>query len=378
MSSVPTPQLDAKGVAFPALVNDELLKAARGQVVTRVPVWAHRQAGRFLPEYQETRAEAGDFFTLCRTPTMACKVTLDPIKRFDLDAAIIFSDILVVPQAMGMEVLMVPGKGPSFPAPLLDPSHLERLQVPNVEESLGYVYEAIRLTRHGLEGKVPLLGFVGAPWTLMAYMIHGAGAKTYDKAKSWLYKWPEAAKQLLTAITNVVIDHLVAQVKAGAQMLEVFDSWSGDLPTSAFLEFELPNLIRINQEVKQRLVEAKIDPVPMTIFPKGVSEESLAALSTSGYDVISLDWTISPTAARKAVGPNITVQGNLDSSIFFAPEVELRRRTREMVEAFGPNRSRLVSYTYVHIHIYNVCNFNMKCIFSFNNMLNIYMYLYEL
>ena len=171
--------MSAEAKDFPPLLNDNLLKAARGETVSHVPVWLHRQAGRYLVEYKETRAQCKDFFDLCQTPTACCKVTLDPINLFELDAAIIFSDILVIPQALGMEVKMIPGKGPSFPNPIEDPSHLERLTPANCAESLSYVYEAIRLTRHGLEGKVPLLGFTGAPWTLMAYMITGAGAKTY-------------------------------------------------------------------------------------------------------------------------------------------------------------------------------------------------------
>jgi uroporphyrinogen decarboxylase len=277
---------------FPRLLNDDLLRAARGEPVSRVPIWVHRQAGRYLPEYLETRSQVKGFFDLCRTPELACKVTLDPIIRFDLDAAIIFSDILVVPQAMGMEVKMKESTGPHFPAPLLEPSHLDRLQVTPVEESLKYVYDAIRLTRHALQGRVPLIGFTGAPWTLMAYMIHGGGAKTFDKAKAWLYKWPEASRRLLQAIADVIIAHLVNQVKAGAQMLEVFDSWAGDLTTEAFLEWELPVLTHIQQEVRRQLQEAGITPVPMTIFPKGVSEESLTQLANSGYDCISVDWTI--------------------------------------------------------------------------------------
>lgn len=206
---------------FPPLINDRLLRAVKGEEVDHVPVWIMRQAGRYLPEFRELRSKH-DFFTICRTPALACEVTLQPIRRFNLDAAIIFSDILVIPQALGMVVEMRPGVGPVLPNPLVTPSDIDKLKTPvNVSQELGYVYEAITLTRQKLEGKVPLLGFVGAPWTLMAYMIEGGGSKTLSKAKNWLYKWPEESKKLLDIITNVVVDHLVGQAKGGAQLLQV-------------------------------------------------------------------------------------------------------------------------------------------------------------
>lgn len=206
---------------FPPLKNDRLLRAARGEEVDRVPVWVMRQAGRYLPEFRATRA-VSDFFTVCRTPELACEVTLQPIRRFDLDASIIFSDILVIPQALGLDVEMKPGVGPVLPKPLETPDDIARLRVPvNVKEHLNYVYEAVTLTRHKLEGKVPLIGFVGAPWTLLGYMIEGGGTKTMSKAKKWLYQWPEESKRLLGIISDVVVDHLIGQAEAGAQMLQV-------------------------------------------------------------------------------------------------------------------------------------------------------------
>ncbi|NXU68459.1 DCUP decarboxylase, partial [Horornis vulcanius] len=202
---------------FPKLKNDTFLRAARGEETEHTPVWCMRQAGRYLPEFQETRASQ-DFFATCRSPKLCCELTLQPLRRFPLDAAIIFSDILVVPQALGMEVVMVPGKGPTFTEPLKEVEDLLKLrQKVDVTAELGYVFQAITLTRHSLEGKVPLIGFSGAPWTLMSYMIEGGGSTTMAKAKSWLYRHPEASHRLLRLLADVIIDYLVGQVAAGAQ-----------------------------------------------------------------------------------------------------------------------------------------------------------------
>ncbi|VDL64234.1 unnamed protein product [Hymenolepis diminuta] len=220
------------GVSFPALKNDIILRACKGLPIPHAPVWIMRQAGRYLPEFQEVRKQ-NDFFEICRTPELACEVTLQPIKRFNLDAAIIFSDILVVPQVLGMEVTMAPGVGPYFPNPLSTTTDLSRLdQFPDVSASLDYVYKAITLTRHRLEGRVPLIGFAGAPWTLMTYMIEGGGSKTFAKSKKWLYAYPEDSHKLLDLLTRVVIDHLVNQVLAGAQLLQV----SSDLNELTFVK----------------------------------------------------------------------------------------------------------------------------------------------
>ena len=221
---------------FPPLQNDRLLKAARGEPVDRVPVWIMRQAGRYLPEFREVRVE-NEFFKVCQTPELACEITLQPIRRFPLDAAIIFSDILVIPQALGMIVQMKPGVGPVFDKPLVNPEDIDTLVRPDVKVALKYVYDAITLTRHKLEGKVPLIGFTGAPWTLMAYMIEGGGSKTQSKAKKWLYQFPEASRRLLSVLTEVCVDYLVEQVRAGAQMLQVFES------NAEYLGEEEPTLI---------------------------------------------------------------------------------------------------------------------------------------
>ncbi|KAK2586787.1 hypothetical protein KPH14_011812 [Odynerus spinipes] len=287
---------------FPPLQNDLILKTIRGEPVDRVPVWIMRQAGRYLPEFQEVRAKH-DFFDVCQNPSLACEVTLQPIKRFDLDASIIFSDILTIPQAMGMTVDMVPKVGPVLPHPLNDPSDLSRLVKPAVEKDLKYVGDAITLTRHKLEGKVPLIGFTGAPWTLMGYMVQGGGSSTMAKPRTWLYKYPNDSQHLLELITDVVVDYLVMQVKAGAQLLQVFESNGDYLNDELFVKYSLPYFIRISNEVRTKLKEQNIMEVPMIAFPKGATMSSLKMLAkTQCYDVIGLDWTVDPAEARNSLG----------------------------------------------------------------------------
>jgi len=321
-----------KQAKFPALKNDLILRAARGEVVERVPVWIMRQAGRYLPEYRAVR-EKHDFFTICQTPELACEVTLQPIRRFDLDAAIIFSDILVIPQALGMEVIMKPGVGPFFPTPLTCPADLDKLDVDcNVAEKLDYVFKAITLTRTSLEGKVPLIGFAGAPWTLMAYMIEGGGSKTQSKAKKWLYREPEASHKLLKILTNTIVEYLIQQVIAGAQMLQVFESTAEYLGPEMFDQFSLPYLEEIAGKVRSGLNQRGVPEVPMVVFAKGAFH-SLSKLSYAGYDVVGLDWTIDPHIARDFV--HITVQGNLDPCALYASKDELIEMTTKMVQQFG-------------------------------------------
>jgi len=321
---------------FPILQNDLLLRAARGEPVERAPVWVMRQAGRYLPEFRAVRVET-DFFTVCQTPELACEITLQPIRRFPLDAAIIFSDILVIPQALGMVVEMKPGVGPVFDKPLVVPEDMDQLVVPDVKVVLKYVYDAITLTRHKLEGKVPLIGFTGAPWTLMAYMIEGGGSKTYSKSKKWLYQHPEASKKLLSLITDVCINYLVEQVRAGAQLLQVFESNAEYLGPEQFTTFSLPYLIQINKQVKERLVEEKLDMVPMTVFAKG-GHYALEQLSKSGYETVGLDWTINPILARKVVGDKVTLQGNFDPPALYSSKEDIDKAVKKMCEEFGTQR----------------------------------------
>ncbi|XP_057334874.1 uroporphyrinogen decarboxylase [Microplitis mediator] len=322
---------------FPVLKNDRFLKAARGEEVDKIPVWIMRQAGRYLPEFREFRTKH-DFFSICQTPEFACEVTLQPIRRFDLDASIIFSDILVIPQAMGMTVEMRAAVGPVLPQPIASPSDMARLKKPDVEKDLGYVGEAITLTRHKLEGKVPLIGFTGAPWTLMGYMIQGGGSSTMAQARSWFYKYPQESHTLLQLITDIIIDYLVMQAKAGAQALQVFESHADYLNDELFETFSLPYLKQISEKVKLKLDALNIPRVPMIAFPKGATLNSLERLAKSeAYDVIGIDWTIEPSDARTRL-TNVTVQGNMDPCAMYANEEQVYERARKIASQFGKTR----------------------------------------
>lgn len=296
-----------------------------------------RQAGRYLPEFREERSKS-DFFTLCQTPELACRVTLQPIERFPLDAAIIFSDILVIPQALGMEVVMKPGEGPVFPSPLQSPADLARLLPASATtDALRYVADAIKLTVERLAGRVPLIGFAGAPWTVMAYMIEGRGSKTQSAAKAWLYRHPKASHQLLQLLTDATVPYLLQQVQAGAQLLQVFESHAEYLTPDLFQKFALPYLTQICDRVKSGLREQGKPEVPMTIFPKG-GHFTLASLAATAYDVISVDWTMDPALARKLVGPNKTLQGNLDPCALYGDKASIEAAVQRMVAGFGRDR----------------------------------------
>ena len=314
---------------FPPLRNDRLIRAAHGQPVDQTPVWIMRQAGRYLPEYRALRSE-DEFFTVCRTPELAAEVTLQPLRRFPLDAAIIFSDILVVPQALGLEVQMVKGKGPHFPQPLAGPDDLSRLHEPDVADELGYVMDAITLTRQKLEGRAPLIGFSGAPWTLMAYMIEGGGSKTFARSKSWLFRHPDASRHLLQRLTDVICEYLDLQIQAGAQAVQVFDSWAGLLAPDAFEAFSMPYLRQI-----ARVLAERHPAVPRIVFAKG-AHYALPALSETDFNVIGIDWTMDPASARTAVGREKALQGNLDPCMLYADPGTIRRAVRQMLLGFGP------------------------------------------
>jgi uroporphyrinogen decarboxylase len=315
---------------FPPLQNDLMLRAARGEDTERAPVWIMRQAGRYLPEYRALRAEHA-FFDVVQTPKLAAEVTLQPIDRFPLDAAIIFSDILVVPQAFGLEVQMKSGVGPHFPAPLDTPAGLDRLDAPDIDVTLGHVFDALTETRMQLNGRVPLIGFCGAPWTLMAYMIQGGGSKNFKKARAWLYQHPEASHDLLQRITDVLIEYLRGQIDAGAQLVQVFDSWAGLLGPGTFQTFGLPYLRQI-----AKALDASHSNTPSIVFAKG-APYALDALAETPYDVIALDWTMDPREARAIVGDRAVLQGNLDPCALYAPLSDIRAATGEMLNAFGPH-----------------------------------------
>ena len=310
------------------LKNDLLLRALRKEKVERPPVWMMRQAGRYLPDYIKLRNKY-DFFTRVQTPELACAITLQPVDQVGVDAAIIFSDILVIPQAMGIEVLMEEGKGPSLPKTIKTQKDIDNLVTDHAEENLHYVYDALSLTKKELNGRVPLIGFAGAPWTLLCYMVEGKGSKTWDKAKQFAYTEPELAHQLLQKITNITISYLKAQVKAGADTVQVFDSWAGSLSPSDFKIFAQPYLLQISDALK--------NDAPVILFPKG-SWYALKDLSQSSAAGIGIDWCITPQFARELTNNRITLQGNFDPARLLAPIPQIKKSVKEMIEAFGTNQ----------------------------------------
>ncbi|KAI5776513.1 Uroporphyrinogen decarboxylase [Geopyxis carbonaria] len=323
--------------------NDRLLRAARGEPVDRPPMWVMRQAGRYLPEYNATKGTR-DFFDICRSPELASTITLQPIERYPLiDAAIIFCDILVVPQALGMTVEMIEKRGPSFPDPLRHPDDIARLTDDvDVTKSLGYVFDALRMTRSKLEPHgIPLFGFVGAPWTLFAYMVEGGGSKTLTQVKRWIFQWPAETHAVLQRVTDVCIEFLARQVEAGAQIVQVFDSWAGELSPSDFAVFSLPYLRQISERLPQRLAELGLARVPMTVFAKG-AWYALDVLCESGYDCVGLDWTHDPAEAARIARGRVTLQGNMDPNVLYGGKAAITREVERMVRGFKEAKGRWI------------------------------------
>ncbi|RKF60255.1 Uroporphyrinogen decarboxylase [Erysiphe neolycopersici] len=325
---------------FEPLKNDLILRTAWGQSVERPPIWVMRQAGRYLPEYHEVKGQH-DFFECCRSPEIASTLTLQPINRFDglIDAAIIFSDILVIPQAMGMTVEMLISKGPHFPTPLKSPDDDQYLRVLNKEVDvameLDYVFKAITMTRHKLKGKVPLIGFCGSPWTLFCYMVEGGGSKMFIEVKTWIYKYPEATEKLLLKIAEICVEYLALQVQAGAQLVQVFDSWAAELSPSSFKQFSQPYLEYISSNLPKRIKKLNMDPVPMIVFAKG-AWYALDALCDLGYQVVGLDWLQDPAEAVKTRGSrSIVFQGNADPGVLYGSHESISNVVKEMIEGFG-------------------------------------------
>ncbi|KAI9845822.1 MAG: Uroporphyrinogen decarboxylase in heme biosynthesis [Sclerophora amabilis] len=327
---------------FKPLKNDLLLRAARGERVERPPIWVMRQekrAGRYLPEYHEAKGQH-DFFECCRTPEIASTLTLQPIDRFDglIDAAIIFSDILVIPQALGMTVEMVDKKGPHFPDPLKSPDDEQYKDIMarevDVDDSLDYVFKAITMTRHKLEGRVPLIGFCGAPWTLLSYMVEGGGSKMFIQAKTWVFKYPEESRRLLQKIAEVCVEYLAKQVVAGAQIVQVFDSWAAELSPASFKIFSLPYLQYISTHLPRRLDELQQPRVPMIVFAKG-AWYALDTLCDSGYQVVGLDWLQDPADAVKIARGRVVLQGNADPGVLYGGRTAIASLVEDMVKGFG-------------------------------------------
>jgi uroporphyrinogen decarboxylase len=310
------------------LKNDLLLRALRNDKVERPPVWMMRQAGRYLPDYIKLR-EKYDFFTRVQTPALATEITLQPVDQIGVDAAIIFSDILVIPQAMGLTVLLEENKGPVLPKTIITKADVEALITEGVEESLSYVMQALSLTKSELNGRVPLIGFAGAPWTIFCYMIEGKGSKTWEKAKQFAYTQPFLTHILLQKITTITIAYLKAQVKAGADTIQVFDSWSGCLSPADFKQYAQPYLLQIADALKQ--------DAPVILFPKG-SWYALKDLSESSAAGLGIDWCVSPETARTLTGNKITLQGNFDPAKLLAPIPEIKKSVIEMINSFGAQK----------------------------------------
>ena len=315
------------------LHNDLFLRAARGETTERTPVWLMRQAGRILPEYRKLRGSLSGFKELVETPALAAEVTIQPIDALDVDAAIIFSDILVVPDAMGLPYEMVEARGPLFPATIQNAADVARLRVADPHEHLGYVLEAIRITKKALNGRVPLIGFAGAPWTILAYMVEGHGSKTFSKARRLLYQEPALAHLLLEKITATTIAYLQAQVEAGAQVVQVFDSWAGILPPAHYTEFSSRYIAQIC---------AALAPLaPVTVFAKGAwwAVPEFAAMPCR---TIGLDWNQTPAEVR-AQAPGKTLQGNLDPAALYGTRAQVKAATEAMLRRFagGPHIANL-------------------------------------
>ncbi len=308
--------------------NDLIIKTLLGEPTERTPVWMMRQAGRYLPEYIKIR-EKYSFFERCQTPELACEITLQPVDIVGVDAAILFSDILVVPQAMGLEVQLIEKLGPILPQPIKTQTDIQRICVPDVNDTLHYVFDAIKLIKQELNGRVPLIGFAGAPWTLLCYMVQGKGSKTFDEAKAFCYQQPELAHQLLQMITDTTIAYLKGQVAAGADVVQIFDSWGGLLSKK---DFETYSLHYIRQ-----IVAALKDEAPTIIFAKG-AWSSLPEMAATGAQGLGIDWCIEPQVARGFAGNHVTLQGNFDPAKLLSPIPVIQKEVKEMLRNFGPDR----------------------------------------
>lgn len=313
------------------LLNDRLLKALRRQPVDVTPVWIMRQAGRYLPEYRATRQRAGDFMSLCKTPELACEVTLQPLERFDLDAAILFSDILTIPDAMGLGLSVIENKGPRFERPLRSGNDIRNLAAPDVETDLGYVLDAVRLVKRELGGKVPLIGFAGSPWTIATYMIEGASSKNFSLAKGVLYGQPEQMHLLLDILSRSITDYLNGQIAAGVDVVMIFDSWGGILSHAAYLEFSLEYMQRIVRDIR---TAGQGSAVPIILFTKG-GGLWIEDIAGSGCDAVGLDWTMDIEAARRKAGDKVALQGNLDTAVLYSSPATIRRQVAEVLAGFG-------------------------------------------
>lgn len=313
------------------LKNDCFLRAVRRLPVSRTPVWMMRQAGRYLPEYRKVREKAGSFLNLCTNPELACEVTMQPLERFRFDAAILFSDILTVPDAMGLGLSFAEGEGPMFARPIRTQTDIDRLPVPDPEVELSYVMDAVRLISRTLDGSVPLIGFAGSPWTLATYMVEGGASKNFRWIKTLMYQHPEAMHRLLEKLAESVGLYLSAQVAAGAQAIMLFDTWGGILSTEDYLDFSL----FYAKKVLDKLNDAQMQsPVPTILFTKG-GGQWLDSMADSGFSGLGLDWTCDISSARDRVGDRVALQGNMDPLSLYASESVIRRKVNFILNKYG-------------------------------------------
>jgi len=314
--------------------NDTVLRALRREKTDYTPVWLMRQAGRYLAEYNETRRRAGSFLALAKSPDLATEVTLQPLERFDLDAAILFSDILTVPDAMGLGLRFAEGEGPSFERPVRSEADVMRLAPPDPQLELGYVLDAVRSIRDALQGRVPLIGFSGSPWTLACYMVEGAGSEDFHQVKKMLYTRPDLMHRMLQVNAQAVADYLNAQIRAGAQAVMLFDTWGGVLSDAAYREFSLSYMAQV---VRKLVRESEGQPVPSIVFTKG-GGAWLEAIADTGCDAVGLDWSVDLRQARARIGARCALQGNLDPVVLLAGDEAVRREAKRVLDAFGPPR----------------------------------------
>lgn len=330
------------------LKNDRFLRALLRQPVDVTPVWMMRQAGRYLPEYREVRGRAGDFMALCTNPELACEVTLQPLRRFALDAAILFSDILTVPDAMGLGLHFGQGEGPKFHKPVRTEADIAALPVINAERDLPYVMDAVKLIRRELNGAVPLIGFSGSPWTIATYMVEGGGSKEFALIKGMLMSKPELLHALLDKVALSVIDYLNAQIRAGAQAVQIFDTWGGALSPHAYREFSLQYMQKI---VAGLIRENEGRRVPVIVFTKngGLWLEQIAAI---GADCVGLDWTIDIGEARARIGAQVALQGNMDPAVLYGPPARIREEVTLILKQFGKGEGHVFNLGHgIHQHV---------------------------
>ncbi len=321
------------------LKNDLLIKALLRQAVPRTPVWIMRQAGRYLPEYLKVRSQAGDFMTLCKTPELACRVTMQPLERFDLDAAILFSDILTIPDAMGLGLQFVKDEGPVFARPVRTKRDIVNLPIPDPIHELGYVVDAVKAIKTELNNKVPLIGFSGSPWTLATYMVEGGSSKVFSKIKGLIYEQPETAHLLLDKLAKAVELYLIAQIQAGVNVCMIFDTWGGVLTPQGYQDFSLQYMKKITAGINQYCANNNIT-IPVVLFTKQ-GGQWLESIADSNCHAVGIDWTVNIKQARELVGHKVAIQGNLDPAVLYATPAQIREHVKKVIYDFGPHNGHV-------------------------------------